>query len=145
MPLWVFNQKEILGKLVIGYFLTSTVFFALDMLWLGFLAKGFYNRQLGPFLSTQVNWTAAIVFYFLFILGIFIFTIQPALDKDSLARAVYLGALFGFFTYATYDLTNLATLKDWPIKVVIVDIIWGAFLTGSVSTSGYLIMKWLNR
>lgn len=132
------------SKLIIGYLLTAVVFFAIDMVWLGFVAKGLYNKYLGSFLAEQVNWTAAIIFYLLFIVGIFIFAIMPAVEKDSLMKAILLGALFGFFTYATYDLTNLATLKDWPIKIVFVDIIWGAVLTASVSASGYAIMKWLS-
>ncbi|MCE7990403.1 MAG: DUF2177 family protein [Roseivirga sp.] len=132
------------SKLVIGYLLTAVVFFAIDMLWLGLIAKGLYNKYLGSFLAEQVNWTAAITFYLLFIVGIFIFAIMPAVEKDSLMKAMLLGALFGFFTYATYDLTNLATLKDWPIKIVLIDIVWGAILTASVSTSGFAIMKWLN-
>lgn len=132
------------SKLVIGYLLTAVVFFAIDMLWLGLVAKGLYNKYLGSFLAEQVNWTAAIIFYLLFIVGIFVFAIMPAVEKDSLMKAVLLGALFGFFTYATYDLTNLATLKDWPIKIVLIDIVWGAVLTASVSTSGFAIMKWLN-
>lgn len=131
------------SKLVIGYLLTAVVFFAIDMLWLGLIAKGLYNKYLGSFLAEQVNWTAAIIFYLLFIVGIFVFAIMPAVEKDSLMKAVFLGALFGFFTYATYDLTNLATLKDWPIKIVLIDIVWGAVLTASVSTSGFVIIKWL--
>lgn len=132
------------SKLVIGYLLTAVVFFAIDMLWLGLIAKRLYNKFLGSFLAEQVNWAAAIIFYFLFIIGIFIFAIMPAVEKDSLMKAILLGALFGFFTYATYDLTNLATLKDWPIKIVFIDIAWGAVLTASVSASGFAIMKWLN-
>lgn len=131
------------SKLVIGYLLTAVVFFAIDMLWLGLIAKGLYNKYLGSFLAEQVNWTAAIIFYLLFIVGIFVFAIMPAVEKDSWMKAVLLGALFGFFTYATYDLTNLATLKDWPIKIVLIDIVWGAVLTASVSTSGFVIIKWL--
>lgn len=132
------------SKLIIGYLLTAVVFFAIDMLWLGLIAKGLYNKYLGSFLAEQVNWTAAVIFYLLFIVGIFIFAIMPAVEKDSLMKAVVMGALFGFFTYATYDLTNLATLKDWPLKIVFIDIVWGAVLTASVSTSGFAIMKWLN-
>jgi uncharacterized membrane protein len=132
------------SKLVIGYLLTAVVFFALDMFWLGFLAKGFYQKHLGNFLSSEVNWKAAIIFYLLFIVGIFIFAILPAIERNSILRAVVLGGLFGFFTYATYDLTNLATMRDWPMRVVIVDIIWGVVLTGLVSTAGFKIMTWLN-
>lgn len=94
-------------------------------------------------MAEQVNWTAAIVFYLLFIIGIFIFAILPAVEKESFKHALIYGALFGFFTYATYDLTNLATLKDWPVKIVFIDILWGSVLTASVSVSGYYITKWL--
>ena len=132
-------------KLIGSYLLTMLVFFAVDLLWLGVIAKNFYGRYLSDFLSDQVNWTAAIVFYLLFIVGIFLFVILPAYDKQSFAHALIYGALFGFFTYATYDLTNLATLKNWPLNVVIVDILWGMVLTATVSVSGYYITQWLNR
>ncbi len=132
-----------ISKLLLGYLLTTIVFFAIDMLWLGLIAKGLYNKLLGGLLADQVNWTAAIIFYLLFIIGIFIFAIMPAVSKESFSHALLYGALFGFFTYATYDMTNLATLKGWPVQVVIIDVIWGAVLTASVSISGYSIMRWL--
>lgn len=131
------------SKLVISYLLTTVVFFAIDMFWLGFLAKDMYRKYLGNFLSDEVNWTAAIIFYLIFIVGIFIFSILPAVEKHSLLSAVIYGALFGFFTYATYDLTNLATMKGWPLNIVFIDIIWGAVLTGSVSAAGYSIVNWI--
>jgi uncharacterized membrane protein len=131
-------------KLIISYLLTTVVFFAIDMAWLGFIAKNLYRKYLGSFLSDTVNWTAAIIFYLLFIVGIFYFAILPAVEKISLAKAVLSGALFGFFTYATYDLTNLATLKNWPLPIVFIDIAWGAVLTGLVSTAGYFIVKWVS-
>ncbi len=130
-------------SLVISYLLTTLVFFAIDMVWLGFVAKGIYAKYLGSFLSPNINWTAAIVFYLLFIIGIFIFAIVPAVEKNSLQTAIIYGGLFGFFTYATYDLTNLATLKDWPLPIVFIDIIWGVILTALVSTAGYFITKWV--
>lgn len=130
-------------KLLISYLLTAIVFFAVDMMWLGWLAKGIYQKTLQGFLSDQVKWPAAIIFYLLFIVGIFIFSILPSVEKNSLKNAILLGVLFGFFTYATYDLTNLATLKNWPIKIVFIDIAWGAILTGIVSTAGFYIVKFL--
>lgn len=130
-------------KIIYAYLLTAIVFFVIDLLWLGLIAKGLYNRYLGSFLAEQVNWTAAIIFYLLFIIGIFIFVILPAVEKQSFMKALIYGALFGFFTYATYDLTNLATLKNWPLQIVFIDIVWGAFLTATVSVSGYYIAQWL--
>jgi uncharacterized membrane protein len=87
-----------------------------------------------------VNWAAALVFYVLFIIGLMIFVLLPALDKQSLSHALIYGALFGFFTYATYDLTNLATIRDWPITITIIDLIWGTTLSASVSSISYLII-----
>lgn len=128
-------------KLLISYALTFAVFLLIDMAWLGFIAKGLYKKYLGGFLSEQVNWTAATVFYLLFVVGVFIFAIMPSVGKGSVVSAITLGALFGFFTYATYDLTNLATLKNWPLTIVFIDILWGSVLTGMVSTAGFYIVK----
>jgi len=132
-----------ISKLILAYCLTFMVFLAIDLVWLGFVAKDLYRRQLGSLLSENVNWVAAIIFYLLFVAGVFLFAIAPAIEKQSLSHAILYGALFGFFTYATYDLTNLATLKDWPVKIVFIDIVWGMVLTGAVSTSGFYIVKWL--
>ena len=132
-----------ISKIIISYFLTAIVFFAIDMVWLGFIAKNLYQKYLGDFLSDQVNWTAAIVFYFLFIIGISVFAIYPAIQKDSLIHATLLGAFFGAITYATYDLTNLATLKGWPLEIVFIDIAWGAVLTAIVSVAGFYIVKFI--
>jgi len=115
-----------------------------DMLWLGVIAKNIYQKYLGGFLSDNVNWTAAIIFYFIFVVGISIFAIYPAVNKDSVFNAILMGALFGFFTYATYDLTNLATLKSWPLTIVFIDILWGTTLSAIVSFSGFYIVKWIN-
>jgi uncharacterized membrane protein len=123
------------------YLMTAVVFFSLDMLWLGMVARGFYRRHMGPLLADRVSWTAAIVFYLLFIAGILLFAVFPALDKGSLGRAVLLGCLFGLVTYATYDLTNLATLKGFPPIVAFVDLAWGTVLTGVVSTAGFFLAR----
>ena len=133
-----------LTKIIMVYFLTTCVFFAIDMIWLGFIAKKFYRKYLGGFLSDNVNWLPAIIFYLLFIAGVLIFAVFPALEKESLTKAILFGALFGLFTYATYDLTNLATLKGWPLPIVFIDIIWGMVLSGIVSTSGYFFARWLS-
>ena len=125
------------------YALTVPVFFAIDMVWLGYVARGFYQQNLARFLSPNVNWSAALLFYLLYIAGILIFAVVPALQKDSLGRAALLGGLFGFFTYATYDLTNLATLEGWPLKVVVVDIAWGVVLGAVVATCSFLIGRWI--
>ena len=119
------------------YLIALPVFFAIDMVWLGLVAKGFYRDQIGSLMRANVNWPAAIVFYLLFILGLVVFVIAPALDKGSWARALLYGTLFGLIAYATYDLTNLATLRDWPVLLTVVDLIWGAVLAAAVSVATY--------
>ncbi len=121
------------------YLITLPVFFVIDMIWLGWVAKNFYAKQIGFLLKPEVNWVAAVSFYLLFIVGLVLFVVSPALEKDSLMHAIVFGALFGLITYATYDLTNLATVKDWPLLVTIVDLAWGMFLSASVSSVAYII------
>jgi uncharacterized membrane protein len=121
------------------FFIGLAVFFAIDMVWLVLIAKKFYREQIGFLMRPDVNWTAAIVFYLLFISGLVIFVISPAVQKHSWTHALLFGALFGLISYATYDLTNLATIKDWPVLVTLVDLAWGMVLSGSVSLLTYLI------
>ncbi len=121
------------------YAIALPVFFAIDMIWLGLVAKNFYRSQIGTLMKPDVNWTAAIVFYLIFIAGLVVFVIAPAKEKGSWTHALLYGALFGLVCYATYDLTNLAVAKDWPLLVTIVDLIWGAVLAASVSVLTYLI------
>ena len=125
------------------YALTVPVFFMIDLIWLGVVAKGFYQRNLSYILSPQVNWPAAFLFYLLYIAGILIFAVVPAVAKDSWQHAMLYGALFGFFTYMTYELTNLALLKDWPLNIVVVDIIWGVVLCTAVATLSFILARWL--
>lgn len=115
------------------------IFFAIDMVWLGLVAKDFYRMQIGALMKPDVNWAAAIIFYLLFIAGLVIFVITPAVEKGSWIHALLFGALFGLVCYATYDLTNLAVAKDWPLLVTIIDLVWGAVLAASVSIATYFI------
>ncbi|MGZ2369644.1 DUF2177 family protein [Ancylomarina sp. YFZ004] len=131
-------------SILISYLFTFIVFLLIDLLWLGIIAKKLYQKYLGDLLSDKVNWTAAFIFYFIYVAGISIFAIYPAVQKDSVFNAIMMGALFGLFTYATYDLTNLATLKGWPLPIVFIDILWGVILSASVSLSGFYIVKWIN-
>ena len=121
------------------YLLTIPVFFGIDMIWLGVISKNFYKNQLGYLMSSNVNWSAAIIFYLLFIVGLIYFVVSPALAQSSWQKAALAGALFGLISYATYDLTNLATVKDWPLLVTVVDLAWGAALAALVSTVSYFI------
>lgn len=121
------------------YLIALPVFFAIDMVWLGLVAKNFYSKQIGALMKPDVNWAAAIIFYLIFIGGLVVFVISPAVEKSLWTHAFIFGALFGFVCYATYDLTNLAVAKDWPLLVTIVDLAWGAVLAASVSTITYFI------
>jgi uncharacterized membrane protein len=125
------------------YVCTFVGFLAIDMIWLTLVARGFYRKQLGFLLSDQPNWWAAIAFYMLFVVGLLVFAVVPALQAGSLCRALLLGGLFGLVTYATYDLTNLATVKNWPWMVTLVDMTWGLVLAASVSCIGFLVGRWL--
>ncbi len=123
------------------YAIALPVFFAIDMLWLGLIAKNFYRAQIGGLMKADINWAAAIIFYLIFISGLVVFVITPAVEKGSWTHALLFGALFGLVCYATYDLTNLAVARDWPLLVTLVDLIWGAVLAASVSTITYFIMS----
>jgi uncharacterized membrane protein len=109
------------------------------MLWLVLVARKFYSDHIGFLMKPDIGWTAAILFYLLFIAALVIFVISPAVEKNSWIHALLYGAFFGLVTYATYDLTNLATLKDWPVLVTVVDLIWGSVLAASISVVTYFI------
>jgi uncharacterized membrane protein len=115
-------------------------FLAIDGLWLTVVAKDFYAKHLGFIMTKTPNLTAALLFYVIYIFTMVVLVISPALQKGSLMTAILTGALFGLCAYATYDLTNLATLKDWPLLVTIVDLIWGTVLSASVAGISYLIL-----
>ena len=121
------------------FLIALPVFFVIDMIWLVLVARKFYKQQIGFLMRTDIIWPAAIIFYLLFIAGLVTFVIGPAVEKHSWMHALIYGAFFGLVTYATYDLTNLSTLKDWPLLVTIVDLIWGMVLAASVSVVTYLI------
>jgi uncharacterized membrane protein len=125
------------------YLATFVGFLAIDFVWLAFIARAFYRKHLGFLLTDAPNWWAAAAFYLLFIAGLVVFVILPALQTGSLQKAIVLGAFFGLVTYATYDLTNHATVKGWPWIVTVVDLCWGAFLAASVASIGFLAGRWL--
>jgi len=129
---------------LILYFATLAVFFAIDLVWLGLVAKGFYRRHLGYLMGPKVNWAAALLFYLLFIVGLLVFAVRPAVAAGAPLQALWQGALLGLVCYATYDLTNLATVKDWPLIVTAVDLVWGTVLGGAVSFLAALIGRALS-
>lgn len=123
------------------FFISLTIFLIIDFLWLGLIAKNIYQKEIGSLLKEKVNFIAAFIFYTLFVIALTIFVIIPSIETKSILKAVLLGALFGFITYATYDLTNFATLKGFTLKVVIIDLLWGTFIGTVTSVLTYLIYQ----
>ena len=126
------------------YAISLTAFFMIDIVWLGFIARSFYRKHLGYILAENPNWTAAILFYLLFVAGIQVFVIAPALASGSFVKMLPLAAFFGLITYATFDLTCLALVDKWPVIVTVVDMVWGTVLSTAVSCVGYWAGKWLS-
>ena len=125
----------------IAYGATALIFLALDYIWLAHVAGSFYRERLAGLMAEQVNFTVAGVFYLVYVVGIVIFAVAPALRSGNWQDAALYGCLFGFFAYATYDFTNLATLCDWPVVVTVVDVAWGTFVTGFSATVGYIVAR----
>ncbi len=126
------------------YLIALPTFLVIDLIWLGVVARSFYQNQMGHLMRTDVNWAAAIVFYLVFVLGIVVLVVWPALERQSLLRALLLGGLLGLVTYSAYDLTNLAVMKGFPTVVALVDIAWGAVLCASVSAITYRVAIWMS-
>ena len=124
-----------------AYFATLVVFLGLDALWLGVVARSFYAAQLGHLMRDSVNFVAAGGFYLAYVVGIVVFAVAPALADGSWKHAALYGALFGLLAYGTYDMTNLATLRNWPLTMSLVDMAWGAVLTGVSATCGFLLTR----
>jgi uncharacterized membrane protein len=121
------------------YAAAAATMLALDLVWLGVVARGLYAREIGTLLRPDVRWGAALLFYALYIAGIIVFAIAPAVEKRSMMRAITLGAFFGLVAYATFDLTSLALIRDFTVRVTVIDLIWGAVLTGTVAAVGYAV------
>ena len=123
------------------YFATLIAFFVIDMVWLGLIARTLYRNYLGFLLASTTNWFAVILFYLLFILGILVFVVLPGLQDNSLKATLLRAMLFGLVTYATYDLTNLATVKNWPVLITVIDLAWGTILSVLVSYISFMVGK----
>ena len=121
------------------YLIALPVFLIIDMVWLTLIAKSFYAKQIGFLMAKNPNLLAALIFYLIFIVGLIVFVITPALDKKSWIDALLMGAFFGLVTYSTYDLTNLATVKDWPLIITVIDLIWGMTVSATVSIITFFI------
>ena len=126
-----------------NYLIALVVFTLIDLVWLVKISRKLYQDKLGHLMADKVNLPAAAIFYLLFIAAMVFFVITPALEKNSVLYALGIGAFFGLVTYGTYDLTNLATLRDWPVSITVIDLIWGSFVTGSTCALTTWISGWI--
>lgn len=126
-------------KIAILAAITFPILFVLDLLWIGLIGNGFYRSELGSLMRADVLWPAALAFYVIYCLGIAFFVLSPAIAAHSFNKVLLAAAFFGLIAYATYDLTNLATLNGWPVFMTFVDLAWGTFVTIVASSAAYLI------
>ncbi|OVE76227.1 hypothetical protein BVX97_02240 [bacterium E08(2017)] len=119
------------------------VFFAVDIAWIGFIAKDFYRKQIGHLFAETPVWAAAILFYLLFVLGVMVFVVLPGLESGNVKATLLKAAFFGLVTYATYDLTNQALVKDWPVIMTVVDMTWGMVLSTAIGFAGLMLGRWI--
>jgi len=131
------------GTLLALYGITTAVFVAIDFVWLSLVTPRFYQPYLGELLAPQPRLWVAAGFYLLYVVGILALAVIPGLREGSVVAALWRGALFGFLAYATYDLTNLATIRGWPWQVAAVDMAWGTALNGVVTVAGFYAGRWL--
>lgn len=125
------------------YLISLPVIFVFDMLWLGVFAKEYYARLMSPVVEIKFYWPAVIAFYLLYIIGVFVFAVYPGVMEKNLSKTLVFAGLFGFFCYMTYDLTNLATVKNWPLQLIFVDIFWGVTLSTLTALLAYKIYFWI--
>jgi uncharacterized membrane protein len=126
---------------LIAYAVTAVIFFGMDFVWLSSAYNGLYKPRMGSLLLDKPNLPVAALFYLMYVIGILIFAVLPALEQGSWVRALWAGALMGFVAYGTYDMTNLATLANWSPTLSAVDMLWGTIATGTAATVGYFITR----
>jgi len=129
-------------RFIVAYIVTAVVFLGLDAIWLTQVALGMYRRELGALLLDKPNLPIAGLFYLLFVVGIVVLAILPALNGGTWINALLLGAVLGLVAYGTYDITNLSTLRNWSLTVTLADLAWGTALTAVSATLGYLAVTW---
>lgn len=134
-----------MNKYLAAYGGTAVVMVALDMLWLGVIAKPMYQQGIGHLMAETPDIGVAVVFYLLYALGVVIFAVSPQHKGSTWANTLIMGALFGFFAYATYDLTNLATLRQWPLHLSLIDIAWGTLISAASAAGGKAALDWATR
>jgi uncharacterized membrane protein len=130
-------------KLVWLYLISFGVFLAIDAVWLMTMSSRFYQPRLGALMAERPNLAVAVLFYLVYVVGVLVLAVAPGIDAGSVSKAALYGALLGLVAYGTYDITNLSTIKDWPVIVTVVDLVWGTTLTAVVATAGYYVARWL--
>ena len=134
-----------MNKYLVAYAGTAVAMVALDMLWLGLIAKPLYQQGIGHLMAAKINVAAGVLFYVLYAVGLVIFAVAPHTGGNSWGRTATMAALFGFFAYATYDLTNLSTLKDWPVGLSLIDMAWGTFVSAAAACAGKAALEWTGK
>lgn len=130
-------------KHLVAWAVTFVVLLVIDMIWLGVVAKGMYQEGMGDLMSPNPRLAFAAVFYLIYPVGLLLFAIMPGVEAQSVLRAAVLGALFGMFCYATYDLTNLAVIRNWPLALSFIDIAWGTVVSGVAAAAGAVAWRWM--
>jgi len=126
-------------KYILLYIATLIVFFLIDLVWLGVISKSLYKNEIGHLMADQAKIIPALVFYLLYVIALLILAVIPGLKESTFIKTLLFSSLLGFISYGTYDLTNFATLKDWPVMIVFIDMAWGTFLTASVGSLSYVV------
>ncbi len=124
-----------------NYAIALVIFLVIDIFWLTVISKTLYAQHLGYLMAPKAKLYVALLFYLLFVLGLQFFVLNPALASGSWKIALFAGMFFGLVTYATYDLTNLATIKDWPVLITMIDLVWGSVVSGLTSILSFLIIR----
>lgn len=127
---------------LVAYAGTFATLLVLDAIWLGLMARTFYRDQLGDLMLPEPNLAIAAIFYVFFAVAVVMLAVMPAVSAGSLGTAILYGAVLGLAAYGTYDITNLATLKNWPVTVTVVDLLWGAFVTAASTAGGFFAVRW---
>ena len=127
-------------KTLLAYAATAAALLVLDAVWLGLVAQPLYQRGIGHLMAEQPRWTAAVAFYLVYPLGLLRFAVLPHQSDRAMAPSLQAAALFGFFAYATYDLSNLATLRDWPVGLSLIDIAWGSVVSTAAAVAGKRVL-----
>ena len=128
-------------SLIISFIFVSTIFLIIDVLWLSITVKSLYRPALGDLLKDKPVMWAAVLFYIIYMIGLALIILKPALANDSILQALWTGVVFGVVAYGTYNLTNMATVKNWSASIVCIDMLWGGFLTGFSSAVGIYLTK----